>query len=567
MSASERGLTAVGTPYDPRAARGAIIVLAAMALMVTYVETMVLPAFKAFVLFFDNAPTTTVVWIVSAYLLVGTVATPIFGKLGDKYGKKRMLIFVMTLYAVVVSVAGFTPNIGTALGVSTANQIYILIGVRAFQGLGMGMFPLAFAMLPEVYPASRVGQAQGIIGGMFATGAALGLVGGGYIAYTFGWQLTYHTVTPIAIVVVILAYFYLRESPHLSPKPIDIPGISSLGFALAMVMFGLTEGVYWGWTSFSAVSLAGIPFGVPDFFLLALAATAFFLYWEPRAPTPVVSFKALKERNIWISNVNGVIVGLGMFLIFVALTILVEDPYSPGFGYDEFQMGLVALPSALGMLIFAPLWGRWVARRGPKPVIDHRLRGDGSRRPRAGPVPFHDRRTDPLRHPRARRERRGAHRDVEHHRALRLPEGARDSDRNESDVPEPRERGRARARRGRDRQLRYHRHRRSNAVRPGDGERPRGHGIRRPLRDRCGRSPGRAPPLARPSELPVPRGRDSLRSLGRAAGRDAPRGTGARRERRPLVVDADARAPPRAPTSNRSWNRRPCTRSTCPSGP
>ncbi len=369
MSASERGLTAVGTPYDPRAARGAIIVLAAMALMVTYVETMVLPAFKAFVLFFDNAPTTTVVWIVSAYLLVGTVATPIFGKLGDKYGKKRMLIFVMTLYAVVVSVAGFTPNIGTALGVSTANQIYILIGVRAFQGLGMGMFPLAFAMLPEVYPASRVGQAQGIIGGMFATGAALGLVGGGYIAYTFGWQLTYHTVTPIAIVVVILAYFYLRESPHLSPKPIDIPGISSLGFALAMVMFGLTEGVYWGWTSFSAVSLAGIPFGVPDFFLLALAATAFFLYWEPRAPTPVVSFKALKERNIWISNVNGVIVGLGMFLIFVALTILVEDPYSPGFGYDEFQMGLVALPSALGMLIFAPLWGRWVARRGPKPVM------------------------------------------------------------------------------------------------------------------------------------------------------------------------------------------------------
>ena len=369
MSASGRNLTAVGTPYDPRAARGAIIVLAAMALMVTYVETMVLPAFKSFVLFFDDAPTTTVVWIVSAYLLVGTVATPIFGKLGDKYGKKRMLIFVMGLYAVAVSVAGFTPNIGAALGVSTANQIYLLIGVRAFQGLGMGMFPLAFAMLPEVYPAARVGQAQGIIGGMFATGAALGLVGGGYIAYTFGWQLTYHTVTPIAILVVILAVVYLRESPHLSPKPIDLPGISSLGIALAMVMFGLTEGVYWGWTSFSAVNFAGVPFGVPDFFLIALAATAFFLFWEPRAATPVVSFKALKERNIWISNVNGLIVGLGMFLIFVTLTILVEDPYSPGFGYDEFQMGLVAFPSALGMLIFAPLWGRWVARGGPKPVM------------------------------------------------------------------------------------------------------------------------------------------------------------------------------------------------------
>lgn len=226
MNASGPPRTAAGTPYDPRAARAVIIVLAVMALMVTYVETMVLPAFKAFITFFDNAPTTTVVWIVSAYLLIGTVATPIFGKLGDKYGKKRMLVFVMGLYAVVVSIAGFTPDIGSALGVSRANQIYLLIGVRAIQGLGMGMFPLAFAMLPEVFPAARVGQAQGVIGGMFASGAALGLVGGGYIAYNFGWQLTYHTVTPIAILLVILAYVVLRESPNLSPKPIDIPAAS-----------------------------------------------------------------------------------------------------------------------------------------------------------------------------------------------------------------------------------------------------------------------------------------------------------------------------------------------------
>jgi len=88
VSAAEARIsrTAAGTPYDPRAARNVLIVLALMALMVTYVETMVIPAFKSFVLFFDHAPATTVVWIISAYLLVGTVATPIFGKLGDKYG-------------------------------------------------------------------------------------------------------------------------------------------------------------------------------------------------------------------------------------------------------------------------------------------------------------------------------------------------------------------------------------------------------------------------------------------------------------------------------------------------
>jgi len=368
-NATTATLTAAGTPYDPRAARGVIIVLAVMALMVTYVETMVLPAFRSFVTFFNGPPTTTVVWIVSAYLLVGTVATPIFGKLGDKYGKKRMLVLVMSLYAVAVGVAGFTPNIGSALGVDRANQIYLLIGLRAFQGLGMGMFPLAFAMMPEVYPAARVGQAQGIVSGMFAAGASVGLAGGGYVAYRFGWQLTFHTITPVAILLVILAYVYLRESPFPSPKPIDLPGVGSLGFALAMTMFGLTEGTYWGWTRFSAVTVAGIPWGVPEFFLLALAAVGFFLYWEPRAPTPVVSFRALRERNIWVSNVNGVIVGLGMFLIFVALTILVEDPFPPGFDLNEFQLGLTALPASLGMLAFAPLWGRWVAAKGPQPVM------------------------------------------------------------------------------------------------------------------------------------------------------------------------------------------------------
>ncbi|HTS33756.1 MAG TPA: MFS transporter [Thermoplasmata archaeon] len=361
--------TAAGSPFDPKAARSAMIVLAVMAMMVTYVETMVIPAFKSFVLFFDNAPATTVVWIVSAYLLVGTVATPIFGKLGDKYGKKRMLVIVMALYALAVSLAGFSPNIGAAFGVDRANQIYVLIGIRAFQGLGMGMFPLAFAMLPELFPAARVGQAQGIVSAMFAVGASLGLVGGGYIAYTWGWQLTYHTVIPVAVILAVLAYVTLRESPHLTPHPIDYPGIASLGFALATVMFGLTEGAYWGWGNFSAVSLAGLPWGVPQFFLLALAGLLFFLWWEPRAPFPVVSFAALKKRNIWVSNVNGVFVGMGMFLVFIGLTILVEYPYAPGFGLNEFQMGLVSVPASLSMLALAPVWGRLVAARGPKPVM------------------------------------------------------------------------------------------------------------------------------------------------------------------------------------------------------
>jgi len=354
--------------YDAKYGRTVLLILAAMALMVTYVETMVLPAFSNFESFFHVTEASTIAWILSAYLLVGVVVTPIFGKLGDIYGKKRMLLIAMIVYAVAVSLAGFTPNIGAALGLSRPDQIYGLIAVRAVQGVGMAMFPLGFAMLPEVFPPARVGQAQGLLSGMFAAGAAAGLVGGGYIAQTYGWQVTYHTVIPLAIIVIALAFVYIRESKVRLARKIDFPGVLSLGAGLTFLMLGITEGAYWGWTNFSSVKFGGVSWGVPEFFILALASFAFFFYWEPRAPSPVVSFQSLKERNILVSNINGVLVGMAMFLLFTILIILGEYP-SPGFGLSELNAGLILVPAVISMLVTGPFLGRAIGRYGPKPIM------------------------------------------------------------------------------------------------------------------------------------------------------------------------------------------------------
>ena len=370
MAASELAATrtATGAEYDPRSARAVLVVLTGMALMVTYVETMVVPGFQSFYTFFSGVPYTTIAWILSAYLLVGTVATPIFGKLGDRYGKKRTLLVVMTVYAIAVSGAGFTPNIGAALGIVRANQIYLLIGVRALQGVGMAMFPLAFAMIPEVFPTQRVGTSQGIVSAMFGGGAALGLVGGGYVTHQYGWQATFHTIIPFAFLLVVLASLVVRESPKREPKPIDLLGIASLGFALAMFLFGLTEGATWGWTSLSAARWGPLVWGVPEFFVLAVVGILLFIYRELHTIAPAVSFTALRQRNIWISNVAGGLVGAVQFLFFVTFVILIEDPLSPGFGLNEFQMGLLALPSVGSMLAFGPILGWSVSKWGPKPI-------------------------------------------------------------------------------------------------------------------------------------------------------------------------------------------------------
>jgi len=364
-------LTAAGLPYDPARARTLLAIFAGMALMVTYVETMVLPAFNQFYTFFQLHGTSsfgTVAWILSAYLLVGTVVVPVFGKLGDLYGKKRMLVMAMGIYAVAVSIAGFTPNLGSLVGLSRPNQIYLLIAVRGVQGIGMGMFPLSFAMIPEAFPASRVAQGQGVISAMFAAGAALGLAGGGWIAQAYGWQVTYHTVIPLAIVLVVLSAVLLRESPVHGHPVLDLPGISSLGFGLATLLVGVTEGADWGWSSFGAVRLGGVPWGVPEFFLVAAAAFAFFAWWEPRASNPVIRFEALRPRNIFVSNINGILVGALMFFSFTTVVILAEMSVGPGLGVSEFTFGLLALPSALSMLACGPLLGQAVSRWGPKPV-------------------------------------------------------------------------------------------------------------------------------------------------------------------------------------------------------
>jgi MFS family permease len=377
-------LTATGLPYDRRRANAVLGILTGMALMVMYVETMVIPSFGTFAQFFHlnlQQSSGTVAWILSAYLLVGTVAVPILGKLGDLYGKKKVLLAAMSVYAAAVTIAGFTPNLGSFFGVPIQNQVYLLIGARALQGVGMGMLPLAFAMIPEVFPAAQVGRSQGIISSMFAAGAAIGLTAGGWIATNYGWQFTFHTVVPAAALLVVLAAYRVKESPLYPVRSVDLPGVTSLGFGLATLMLGVSEGASWGWTSFTAVSWGPLVWGTPELFILAAIGFLAFVLWEPRAKNPIVRFASLKPRNIWVSNVSAVLTGLLMFLTFTSAVILAELPTMfNGLGVDGFTFGLMALPAALTMLAAGGALGTSVTHVGPKPVslLGYILSGSGA---------------------------------------------------------------------------------------------------------------------------------------------------------------------------------------------
>ena len=131
-------------------------------------------------------------WILTAYLVSGAVMTPIAGKLSDIYGRKKILLIIMVIYAVGVSLSGFATN------------IYFMLIARAIQGIGMSMFPIAFGIVRDLFPREKISIGQGVITSMFASGAVIGLAVGGIIIQNYGWRTTFFTIIPIAIALLLI---------------------------------------------------------------------------------------------------------------------------------------------------------------------------------------------------------------------------------------------------------------------------------------------------------------------------------------------------------------------------
>ncbi len=360
--------TTPSTHASPAHARRILIVLATAALFVSFVETMLTPALPDLATFFSNAPYTTVAWILTAYLLVGVATIPIFSKLGDVYGKRRILAIVLSVYAVAVALTPITPILGAEAGLTRAQSIYLLIATRGLQGIGLAMFPLALAMAADSLPKERIAPAQGLVAAMFGVGSALGLVGGSGLIESLGWQVAYASIVAPVALLPILARTWLPEGHRGTGSPIDYLAAGLLGGGLALFLLGVTLGPTWGWTAWAPAALSGRPFGAPMLFVLALLLILGFVARSLRSPHPLIDLGRLRERNIAIGYTGAILVGLAMYSAFVALTVLVEYPIV-GLGLSILSFGLMSIPTTAAMFVAGPLVGRGIARYGPRPMI------------------------------------------------------------------------------------------------------------------------------------------------------------------------------------------------------
>jgi EmrB/QacA subfamily drug resistance transporter len=318
-----------------------------VALLLNYVETMVIPGVPTIQKDF-GATESTVSWITAAFLIVGSAVSPLLGKMGDSYGKKRMFLVALGFYTAGVAIAGFSPS------------IYFLIGARAIQGIGFAIVPLALAIIAETFPRERIAAAQGIISATFAVGAAIGLVLGAYIVEDWGWQWAFHSALIASVVLFALVARVLPSGKPGTGAKVNYVTIGLLMSGISLVLLYLSEGPYFGW--FSTYEIVALAAGV--------ALTAGFFVAESRVPNPLIQLKLLKIRNVQVANAVGIISGIAMFGLFFAMTYYTQLPVAfGGLGLSIINSGLAIAPATVLMLIGGPILGRLVQRVGPKPTV------------------------------------------------------------------------------------------------------------------------------------------------------------------------------------------------------
>ncbi|WP_456695193.1 MFS transporter [Aeromicrobium sp. P5_D10] len=291
----------------------------------------------------------TVTWVLTAYLLSASVFTPIMGRLGDAYGKQRLLVISLAALAAGSMVAALAPSIG------------VLILARVIQGMGGGVLPLAFGIIRDEFPIAKIGGAVSIVSSLLAVGFGAGIVLAGPITSTLGYHWLFwlpFIVTSTAAVVSILV---VPESPVRTPGRIAVLPVLLLSGWLVALLLGLSQAPKWGWGSPGTIGLL----------VLAVILAVSWIFVELRVDVPLIDMKMMRLPGVWTTNLVALLVGTGMYASFGFIPQFNQTPSDSGYGFGSSitESGLLMLPSAV-MTFLTGLIAAPIARRiGPKTVV------------------------------------------------------------------------------------------------------------------------------------------------------------------------------------------------------
>jgi EmrB/QacA subfamily drug resistance transporter len=308
-------------------------------------QTMVFPALATFQRTFHTTPAWAT-WVLTAFLLTASVATPLIGKLGDQYGKERMLVVALSIFLLGTIGGAFAWNIGS------------LIAFRALSGAGGAVFPLSFGIIRDEFPPEKVKVGIGLLSAVFGVGGGFGIVLSGLIVDHLSWRWLFVVGAIPVAATIVLVHRYVPESPIKLRTRVDIPGAVLLAGALVSLLVALTEGENWGWSS------------APFLLLIAMSAIllAAWIVTELRVAEPMVDMRMMRKRPVLLTNTTALIAGFAMFGSFVLVPQFVSTPQTAGYGFGASSTvaGLYLVPASAMMLVAGPVAGILGRRYGSK---------------------------------------------------------------------------------------------------------------------------------------------------------------------------------------------------------
>ncbi|MFI6662710.1 MFS transporter [Streptomyces sp. NPDC050523] len=328
----------------PRA-NAVVAVLAFGGIVVALMQTLVIPIVPELPKLL-NAPASDTAWAVTATLLAAAVAVPMMGRLGDMYGKRRML-----LASLVLLIAG---SVTAAFSDSLAPMI---VG-RALQGTASGVIPLGISIMRDELPAERLGSATALMSASLGVGGALGLPAAALIADNFDWHVLFWSSAAMGVVALLLVLFVVPESKVRTGGRFDVVGGLGMAAGLLCLLLPISKGGDWGWDSGTTLGLFG-------------SCVVILLLWgwyELRTDQPLVDLRTTARRQVLVTNLASIALGFGMFAMSLVLPQLLQLPEATGYGLGKSLLtaGLVMAPSGLVMMAVAPVSAALSKAKGPK---------------------------------------------------------------------------------------------------------------------------------------------------------------------------------------------------------
>ncbi|QKG26818.1 MFS transporter [Actinomadura verrucosospora] len=335
---------ALGMPAE-RGSGLLIAVLAFAGIVVAVMQTLLIPVIGQLPQLLHTS-LSNATWAMTATLLSGAVATPIMGRLGDLYGKKRM-----TLVSIGTVVVG-------SLVAAVSSELLLVVAGRAIQGFAMGAIPLGIGLMRDSLPRERLGSALALMSSSIGVGGALGLPVAAYIAQHFSWHMLFYGAAALGAVSFVLVLFAVPESKVRAQGRFDIVGTIGLTVGLLAVLLPITKGGDWGWTS-------------PRTLGLAAAGVAILVLWgvvELRLRDPLIDLRTTARRQVLLTNLAAITVGVSFYAMSLVFPQLLELPKATGYGLGQSLLvaGLTVAPMGIAMMLVSPLSARVSAAFGAK---------------------------------------------------------------------------------------------------------------------------------------------------------------------------------------------------------